>query len=39
VAKNHGFNARQSTQDALANNSKIINTRADQRGTVVDISA
>lgn len=38
VSEKHGFEARQYTKDALANNTKIVNTRADQRGTVVNIT-
>lgn len=39
VAQNHGFDVRQYTKEALANNSKIVNTPANQRGTVVNITA
>lgn len=39
VVQNHGFAARMSTQEALTNNTKIINTPANQRGSLLDISA
>ena len=39
VVQNHGFDAKQNTKEALTNNNKIINTRADQRGTIVNITA
>ncbi len=39
ITQNHGFEAKQNVKEALTNNSKIINSRADQRGTIVNITA
>jgi len=37
LIENHGFEAKKATRDALANNTKIINTPPLQRGSLLDI--
>lgn len=37
VIENHGFEAKKATRDALANNTKIINTPPLERGSLLDI--
>lgn len=37
VIENHGYDAKQAVKNALTNNTKIINTPAMQRGSLLDI--
>lgn len=39
IEQNHGFDAKQAVKEALTHNTKIINTPASQRGTLVNITA